>query len=206
MNHVDLLHRGIAAAVQRFHRNRFDFLSERDLQALLFGILVAEFGSETIPMKGGYHSAEAYGGTDTIQTIPVKCEYSISQRTSEKFDLAILDSEAVRHYDPDEWRRREFKSDAFWNQPVRAAVEIKYLQLGVSLRRGAAWVQQDVEKLRPCLEDRRDRPFLGISLLFIQSAAPVPSAFFTGSEISEDPQDGLATYVVTPALWRKFSA
>ena len=96
MNHVDLLHRGIAAAVQRFHRNRFDFLSERDLQALLFGILVAEFGSETIPMKGGYHSAEAYGGTDTIQTIPVKCEYSISQRTSPLHPSRRLSSLAAR--------------------------------------------------------------------------------------------------------------
>src|ERR1700730_8022338 len=114
MDHIGVFHKGIAAAISRFERNPFDFLYERDLQALLFCTLLHEFGDNTIPMKGGYHDSQAYGGSDIVRTVPVKCEYPITS----VFDIAIIDSEAVRPFDRAVSQAEGWKSDAFWNQPV----------------------------------------------------------------------------------------
>lgn len=53
MDYLQVLHSGIAHAIDRFRRNPFDFLYERDLQALLFSILLDGFEGESIVMKGG---------------------------------------------------------------------------------------------------------------------------------------------------------
>jgi hypothetical protein len=42
-------------------------------------------------MKGGFHSAPEYDASGAICTVPVRCEYC--------FDIAIIDSLAVEHYD-----------------------------------------------------------------------------------------------------------
>jgi hypothetical protein len=73
--YMDALHKGIASLIDRYQRNPFDFLYEADLRAMLFGLLLKEFEGKSIPMKGGYWPPVAYGGGDTIQTVPVKCEY-----------------------------------------------------------------------------------------------------------------------------------
>ena len=202
MDHVQILHGGIARAIRRFQRNPFDFLFEIDLQALLFARLLDDFESESIVMKGGYHDTRAYGGTDSIRTVPVKCEYP----TSRAFDIAMIDSEAVEHFDEARSQERRWANDRFWDQRVRVAVELKYYQLGDGRGYRLAGVERDVDKLRRYLEEERSRRFLGISLLFIQSAALDPSPFYVGNEIRDDPSEGIARYVVTPADWRRFAA
>ena len=202
MEHVQVLHRSIARAIQRFQRNPFDFLYEIDLQALLFSLLLDDFEGESIVMRGGYHNTRAYGGTDSIRTSPAKCEYP----TSRAFDVAIIDSDAVEHFDQARWQERRWANDRFWDQRVRAAVELKYYQLGEGRGYRLAGVERDVDKLRRYLEEERSRRFLGISLLFIQSAALDPSPFYVGNEIRDDPSEGIVRCVVTPAEWRRFAA
>ncbi len=197
MDYISVLHQTIAELVQRFQRNPFDFLYERDLQAMLFALLVEGFGSETIVMKGGWRDATEYGDSDTVSTVPVKSEYPASSR----FDVAIIDPEALRTYDEALWRAEGLKSDAFWNQPVLAAVELKYCQLGDRQELRRAGCDSDIDKLRRYLEERGERPFLGISLLFIQSASLDPTIFFDGTELRENPKSGLARYVVSKRGW-----
>lgn len=200
LDYITALHRGIAELVRRFQLNPFDFLYERDLQATLFTLLVEEFGDERITMQGGFWKTTDYGGSATIRTVPVRCEYP----GSHQFDIAIIDPETVRAYDKARWQVEGLKNDAFWNQPILAAVELKYCQVGdrPALRNAQCIV--DIEKLRRYREERAERIFCGISLLFVQSAA-VPQEFLTGTKIDEAPQRGLARYVVSRGGWWRFS-
>jgi hypothetical protein len=200
LDSINILHQGIRELIHRFQRHPFDFLYEADLQAILFALLVNQFEDERITMNGGYPgNAGAYNGF--IRTVPVKCEYPGSQR----FDISIIDPGAIRHFDSKTALDLGWKNDPFWEQGVRAAVEIKYCQLGDKERRRCAEVECDVEKLRDYLSVRGDRPFLGITLVFIQSAGFKASSFCVGSEIFEDPRDGIARYIVTPDWYRMFA-
>lgn len=202
MDYVDPLHQGIAKLVERFRRNPFDYLYERDLQAALFALVAEGFGAETIAMKGGRWDITEYGGTDTVCTVPVKCEYP----TSRGFDLAIIDPETLRPYDKAQWRAEGLNNDPFWDQPVLAAVELKYCQLGDRRDLRRASCNADIGKLKRYLEHRGERPFLGISLLFVQSASIDPAIFFDdGPKLGDNPKTGLARYVVSPRGWWRFS-
>jgi hypothetical protein len=202
VDHIAVFHKGIATAISRFQGNPFDFLYERDLQALVFSLLLSEFADERIPMAGGFHGTHAYGGSDTVQTVPVKCEYP----NPGVFDIAIIDRHAVRLFDRELWQRQGMTNDAFWNQPVRAAAELKYCQLGDRETGRLAEVRKDEEKLHRYLEERRGkgRPFLGISMLFIQSAGPIPPAFLKAHKLQEDLSEGIARYLVSPQDWQRF--
>lgn len=200
LDYIAALHRSITKLVRRFQCNPFDFLYERDLQATLFALLVEEFGDEKITMQGGFWKAVEYGESSTIRTIPVRCEYPSSTR----FDISIIDPETVRAYDKARWQTEGLKNDAFWNQPVLAAVELKYCQIGdrPGLRKAECTV--DTEKLRRYLEERGERTFCGISVLFIQSVSVAPE-FLEGTKLDEPPQSGLARYVISRHDWWRFS-
>lgn len=202
MDYIQVLHGSIDRAVERFQRNPFDFLFEADLQGLLFGFLLDDCKDETIEIAGGYHPADPYTEPGSrIRTVSVKCEYP----NSHKFDIAILDSQAVEHFDRARCQEHNWKNDFFWRQPVRAAVEVKYYQLGDSRSDRVAEVAQDVEKLRRYHEDHKDRAFLGISLLFVQSGKLISAPFRDGSPIADDPSEGIAKYVVTPTGVDRFA-
>lgn len=132
----------------------------------------------------------------------MKCEYPISRG----FDVAIIDSEAVEHFDRSRCQQQRWKNDRFWNQRVRAAIELKYYQLGDKTQHRLDSIERDVEKLRQYLENDRGHRFLGISLLFIESQTLDSSPFHIGNEIRNDPSEGIARYVVTPGEWRRFAA
>lgn len=133
--------------------------------------------------------------------MPVKCEYP----NSRGFDVAIIDPETLRTYDEALWRAEGLRNDAFWNQAVLAAVELKYCQLGDGRDLRKAGCDSDIDKLRRYLEERGNRPFLGISLLFIQYASVDPASFFEGTELGENPKSGLARYIVSRRGWWRFS-
>jgi len=125
MDHMAVFHKGIAAAISRFQGNPFDFLYERDLQALVFAHLLREFAEERIPMAGGVHGSHAYGGSDTVQTVPVKCEYP----NPGVFDIAIIDPHAVRPFDRERWQREGLKNDAFsenFKIDVALSVQVRF--------------------------------------------------------------------------------
>lgn len=195
---IAFFHKGISSAILRFQKNPFDFLYERDLQGLLFSSLLDAFSGHVIEMNGGYHSVGAYGDVCTIQTVPIKCEYP----GNEKFDVALLDHEALRVFDHRIAREEGWKNDVFWNQPVRAAVEIKYCQLNDNLRHRRDGVNSDIEKLRKYSQSR-ERPFLGISILFIQPANINLSTFIDGNEMNDDPIEGITKYIVSQKEYRK---
>ena len=201
MDFIAVLHRSIAELVKRFQSNPFDFLYERDLQAMLFSLMVDGFGPVKIAMKGGYWKSDHYGEGDTIRTVPVRCEYP----SGYVFDLAIIDPQMIRSYDLTQWQAAGLKNDAFWNQPVMAAVELKYCQLGDRVNLKKAECSVDIEKLKRYQEERGERPFCGISLLFIQSES-MAFKFQDGAKARDEHlASGLTQYVVTPRNWWQIS-
>lgn len=197
---VAALHRGIAKLVTKFQQHPFNYLYETDLQALLFSALVTEFENHPITMQGGYRDAAEYGESNNVVTIPVKCEYPSNQR----FDIAIIDRTSVRTYDKVHWQAKKLKSDAFWDQPVMAAIELKYCQLGYKSRTVKQGCDRDIRKLTDYLQgERGGRQFLGISLLFIQSGQ-VPQEFFEGKKLESDLSEGIGRYVVSRNQYDRF--
>lgn len=159
---------------------------------MAFALLVKEFEGERIPMRGGYWEPLAYGQDETIQTVPVKCEYL------KAFDIAILDPDSIKHFTTrEEYVSRGWKNDHFWDQPVCAALELKYWKLGDPKRVCAKSVECDMEKLRAYQEERNDGSFLGIAMVFLQSASSDGSEFCgDGIEVKSDPHEGIAKYVI----------
>lgn len=197
---IAALHGGIAKLVTKFQHQPFAYLYETDLQALLFSALVTEFENHPITMQGGYRKAAEYGESNNVITIPVKCEYPSNMR----FDIAIIDPTTVRTYDKLQWQEQNMKNDAFWDQPVMAAIELKYCQLGYKPRVVKQDCERDIRKLTGYLQrERGERPFCGISLLFIQSAE-VPQEFFEGKKLTEDLNRGIGRYVVSRNQYERF--
>lgn len=197
MNRLDILHDALRNAIHEYQQSPFNFLYERDLQALVFAILYQGFSASRIRINGGYHPGH-YGGNDYIETVPVKSEYP----NDWAFDIAIIDGESVENFDPVKARERGWLNDPFWNQPVRAAIEIKYCQLGESVRRKVASVGVGVAKLLEYRDKFPGRPFLGIALAFVQSDALNAKAFCVGQPLPQQgnpPATGVFRHVVSPS-------
>jgi hypothetical protein len=206
---VIVLYRSIEALIGAFQRNPFNFLYEADLRGTLLHLLTLAFGDTSdIEMRGGYHDSAAYGGNMIIRTTPAKSEYPTGEGL-ERFDVAIIDRGAVRHYDQAFWEARRFKNDAFWNQPVRAAVELKYCQLGQGLPSQCEATNDDAEKLWSYLgkAEREHRRFLGVAMLFVQSSKTLDTIPFSNQEdrIERDPQEGIVKYLATPSECYRFT-
>jgi len=124
----------------------------------------ASVSAEGSFINGGCRNNARYGAAfATITTTIVHCEYPDGTR----FDIALFDDSRLRHCDPALGREEGWKNDPFWNQPVRAAVEPKYGQLGEKEPAFEKKVEKDVEKLKRC---GTGKLFLGVFLLFLQSA------------------------------------
>ena len=196
MKNIDLLNASVQDFVCEFQGNVFNFLYERDLQSILFSIAYRHFATERVRMRGGFHRENAYGGNNYIDTVPIKCEYPMSQ----VFDIGLIDSDAVQHYDTALWNQYNWKNDKFWDQPVRAAVELKYYQLGDSIEDKASAYEADVEKLKRYYDKRTHNLFLGIALICIQTEQLDIFPFSVGEPYKQDaafPQTGVFRYVVT---------
>lgn len=63
--------------------------------------------------------------------------------------------------------------------------------------------QADIQKLRNYFNERGDKPFLGISLLFIQSNS-INWHLFGGRELNEKPENGFVRYIVTRQEYLQF--
>lgn len=125
-------------------------------------------------IRGGFHSAKdmkVYGDGHSIQTIPIKSEAQLFQPNGWAgwFDIVLLDRVTPRNYDAKLAKKERWENDTFWYQPGRAAIEIKYLQLGESVSAQVSKTCDDLKKLERYLGTRRPRSFLGIVALFVQS-------------------------------------
>jgi len=210
MDYITTIHQGIRDFVSVFQGNSFLFLYEADIQALLYSILFHKFSAERLSIRGGHHPRDVYGGHDSIQTIPVKCEYPTPRGHESKrgsFDIAVIDPDHLTHYDADRAKANGWKNDTFWNQYVRVGIEIKYYQIGDSLRR--LGFDADIEKLRSYSEYSQGRPFLGIAILFIQSDALSYGDLIAANPVlvnQSDPPTGVFQYVVTPTAFHRAAA
>ena len=153
---LEKLKSAIDKTVEQFQDYPLDFLSERDIQALLF----VELRNQTPTIRYPYDADgenHRFGfsnlGPDLPLCIhPVTTEYYIGNGKQDRFDVAVLSKE------PD-------TTQAIWRQPCQVAIEIKLWQPGY---RDSDYLR-DVEKLKLYQSRMRDkeRSFTGIAMLFV---------------------------------------
>ncbi len=173
MESFEKIKKSVTELIGDFQLNPFDYLYERDIQAALFSKAYSNFKDERISMIGKFHPAENYPADGIVRTIPVKCEYPGSQ----KFDIAVIDANSIESFDLVKGKTLGWKNDRFWEQPVCAAIELKFMQLGDNEKDRVVGFQNDIKKLEQFglkLCENSNRKFLGISMLFIQSYARHP--------------------------------
>lgn len=211
MGYLKKVYEGINEFIGRYQSNPFDFLYEADIRSILFSTIFQKFGADTVSLKGGY-SGKYYHQVDSIQTIPVKCEYPTTKSHVSKtstFDIAVIDSGHLIHYDAEKAKKENWKSDPFWKQYLRIAMEIKYCQLGHNPHYKANEIDKDVEKLHRYRSGSCDRQFLGIALAFIQCESIDTKPFLNGRLLDDEyaqPSEGVYKYVINPSHWWKISA
>jgi hypothetical protein len=210
MDYLKKVHEAIKEFVDKYQNNPFNFLYEADIRSILFSIIFQKFGTETVKLRGGY-SGNNYSRVDSIPTIPVKCEYPTPGSHESKigtFDIAVIDPHHLIHYNSEQPKLKGWKSDPFWTQNLRIAIEIKYCQLGHVPRHKVTESAKDIEKLREYHRHSSDRKFLGIALIFIQSESIDIRPFRLGEALNDryaEPSEGVYKYVITPSRWEMFS-
>jgi hypothetical protein len=186
---IDQLRNAIVRTEQEFRRYPYDFLSERDIQALLFN----ELRKETISLRY-QHSAEGknskFGFSEPFSINPVTTEYYVPEG---KIDVAVLCEE------PD-------STSNVWRQPCRIAIEIKLWQP----REREPKYFRDVEKLQRYQAhlQKEERAFTGIAILFVHPCVKrMPTAITEERSGDAYPEHGVALHLVTQKghWWKQFS-
>ena len=175
-----------------------DFLSERDIQSLLFAELRHELSN--FPYRFEVKDVEdRFEFTHAIN--PVKAEYQLNAEGSgPRVDIAVLSENQDPRFN-------------LWRQPCRIAIEVKLWQPGGPYL--DPW--DDVVKLKSHWQARNSEvPFTGIAMLFIHPVAErwrkgMPDIKqwqerTTGIGPGLDfPSDGISLHQVTPTDWKQFS-
>lgn len=176
---IDQLRNAIDRTVKEFRDYPYDFLSERDIQALLF----TELRKETISLRY-QHNAEGansrFGFTEPFSINPVTTEYYVPEG---KIDVAVLSEE------PD-------STSAVWRQPCRIAIEIKLWQ---PREREPKYIE-DVKKLQryQANPQKAGRAFTGIAILFVHPCIQqIPTAISEEELGDAYPENGVALHLVT---------
>ena len=186
---IDQLRSAIDRTVQEFRNYPYDFLSERDIQALLFN----ELRKETISLRY-QHSAEGknseFGFSEPFSINPVTTEYYVPEG---KIDVAVLS-------EPD-------SASNVWRQPCRIAIEIKLWQP----REREPKYFRDVEKLQRYQAHLQmaGRAFTGVAMLFVHPCIEqIPTAISKEELGDAYPQNGVALHLVTKEghWWKQIPA
>jgi hypothetical protein len=191
---IDQLKDAICKTVKQFQEQPLDFLSESDIQALLF----VELRNAMKELRYSYNDKgvnHRFGFPERFCIHPVTTEYHVYKGMSDCFDIAVLSEE------PDS------ESD-IWRQPCRIAIEIKLWQPGY----GEPKYRMDVEKLRRYQEHLQNtfsprRKFMGIAILFVHPCVKLlPTAITTEKSGDAYPEDGVALHLVTQEghWWKQF--
>jgi hypothetical protein len=180
------LKNAIEKTVQQFQEHPLDFLSERDIQALLFVELrnATNYLRYTYDAEGENHR---FGFEKPFCLHPVTTEYFAYHNQQDRFDIAVLS----------EMQDSKF---AIWHQPCRVAIEIKLWQPGY----GEPNYRSDIKKLHDyqkhlqqtyCTQERK---FTGIAMLFIHPCAKgKQSVIFEGETRDAYPENGIALHLIT---------
>lgn len=189
------LRTSIENTVREFHTNPLDFLSECDIQSLLF----ANFRLNASTLRHAYDVKKVkWRFGDLVPNIHrVKTEYHPYEGIRDRFDIAVLSEEP----DP---------QAEIWLQPCRVAIEIKLWQA----QEGGGWSEpeEDVKKLQGYQDHMRGkkRLFTGIVLLFVHPNAKkcLEAENMTGKQLGDGyPKDGIALHLVNNQhSWREIAA
>jgi hypothetical protein len=187
---IEQVRNAIDKTVNQFQKYPYDFLSERDIQALLF----TELRNETIGLRYHYDAGDKdrqFGFTDRFSIHPVTTEYHLYNGKDDRFDIAVLSE------------KQDSNSD-IWRQPCSIAIEIKLWQPGYV----DCGYSSDVEKLQnyqKYLQKKFDKncTFMGIAILFIHPNVKKKSLAAIPRESSGDPypENGVAVRFVTEASY-----
>jgi hypothetical protein len=193
---IDQLRNAVRKTVREFQEYPADFLSENDIQSLLFAELRREMCDLRYDFSGVEHR---FSQIHTIN--PVKTEYQLNPNGfGPRVDIAVLSELQNLDYN-------------LWRQPCRIAIEIKLWQPGGPY--GDPW--DDIEKLKIFYRQARDRKgsFSGIAMLFVH---PFAKKWLSGmpdivqhlektagvGRGPDFPTDGIVLHVVTvnPSDWK----
>jgi hypothetical protein len=188
------LKNAVSKTVTEFQEYPADFLSENDIQSLLFAELRREMCDLRYDFSGVEHRFNQINAIN-----PVKTEYQLNPNGfGPRVDIAVLSELQNLDYN-------------LWRQPCRFAIEIKLWQPGGPY----GDPREDIEKLIICYRQARDRrdSFTGIAMLFIHSIAEkwqggIPDIVqqlekTAGVGSGPDfPTDGIALHVITPSDWK----
>jgi hypothetical protein len=179
------LESAIGKTVEQFQNYPY-FLSERDIQALLF----VELRNETSGLRYPYDANGAndqFGFTNPLEIHPVTTEYYIGAGKRDRFDVAVLSNEPDSELD-------------IWRQPCQVAIEIKLWQPGY----GGSGYRRDVEKLQRYQSNLQNtitnkRAFTGIAMLFVHPCAEPRMGTLISKVNSGNPypENGIALHFVT---------
>ena len=200
---IDQLKSAICKTVKQFQEHPLDFLSESDIQALLF----IELRNATSDLRYPYDGEgknHRFGFTDPFCIHPVTTEYHVSEG---KFDIAILSEKPDTEKD-------------IWRQPCRVGIEIKLWTPGY----GDSDYLRDVQKLQRYQAELQNegRSFTGIAMLFVHPwvknekngkkrlAAILDEpwkAILNEHSVDAYPENGVALHLVTQEShwWKQFS-
>jgi hypothetical protein len=198
---INHLRSAICKTVEQFQKFPLDFLSERDIQALLFVELRNQTPNIRYPYDAdGENGRFGFSRLDPpnlpLRIHPVTTEYYIGNGKRDRFDVAVLSEK------PD-------SESAIWRQPCQVAIEIKLWQPGY---RGSGYLR-DVQKLQNYQKYLREkfsgeRSFTGIAMLFVHPCVEKLTASPIHGESSGDPypENGIALHTVTQKnhWWKRF--
>jgi hypothetical protein len=155
---------GLNYFIKIFRENPFDFLSESDIQAAIYSILHEQI-KEPFYMKVETLKNRKLIDKDQILTNLVKTQYpAISKKleTRRVFDIAII------HPDSKISKTELNTNEAWWNQELLGAIEIKYFQ-GTNENGAVRGLREDLVKLKNHHKKESEDKFeFGLALLFIQ--------------------------------------
>jgi hypothetical protein len=182
---LEKLKSAIGETVEQF-RNYPYFLSERDIQALLFVNLRNAASGLRYPYDATGVNKK-FGFAEPFEIHPVTTEYHIGAGQRDRFDVAVLSNESDSALD-------------IWRQPCQVAIEIKLWQPGY---RTCDYLR-DVEKLQRyqlTLQNTipKKRAFTGIAMLFVHPNAKPGTGTLTPKENPGNPypENGVALHIVT---------
>jgi len=178
---IDQLKNAIESTVTQFQEHPLDFLSERDIQAVLFVELRKATGNLHYPYDATDVNKK-FGFAKPFEIHPVTTEYYIGVGKRDRFDVAVLSDEPNPELD-------------IWRQPCQVAIEIKLWQPGYP---GSGY-RRDIEKLHRYQSNTTGRAFTGIAMLFVHPCAEPRAGTLIPKENSGDPypENGIALHFVT---------
>lgn len=178
---INQLKDAIEITVKHFQEDPISFLSERDIQSVLF----VELRKTMSNLKYEYPAAgknSRFGCDKQFYIRPITTEYYVYSEKNARFDIAVLSD------------RNEPNSD-LWRQPCRIAIEIKLWQPGY----GRPGYSSDVDKLLRYKHYFGKPQFTGIAMVFVHpwvEKKKIKAICDDNLEVTY-PENGVALHLVT---------